>query len=508
MKERLILFSLIVAAFFLRVFLIQKYSFVFAYDMGRDLLWSKDIAFYHIPTLIGPAASIWGIYFGPAWYYFLSIPLLLSRGNPVSAVYTTALVQVLTPLVAYLLFRNILNKKFLIIFTILLLFNATSISISTFAFHANMLPLLTLLVTYFCYQAIVKNPLYIALTFFTTSLMFHADPAPAVAFTFVPLFFFFRYRLYKTKPIGTITLSVIFYLLPFTPQIIFELRNNFVEVRSLVSYFSGNNPSLSGQLPLVPRIINRIIIFYNFFKFSFSPQSNPIALFLLGATFYGTINFLKNAKDKTAKLVLAINIYSLIIIFCVYTIFVTVEVKVWYLYGLTTTLTFLLAFTLYSVHKYKILQIFIISAITFLCTYNFLSAKVSVSKKDPGLFSNQQEAIDKIYEDAGRNTFSVYVFTPTIYDYSYQYLFWWQAVKLNKGLPQEFSYLPRVPSYVRNKQVYETRPASESKITYLIMENSQENEFYKKSDWTQNFNDKKAIWTKNINDAITIKKLE
>ena len=279
-------------------------------------------------------------------------------------------------------------------------------------------------------------------------------------------------------------------------------------MRSLVSYFSGNNPSLSGQLPLVPRIINRIIIFYNFFKFSFSPQSNPIALFLLGATFYGTINFLKNAKDKTAKLVLAINIYSLIIIFCVYTIFVTVEVKVWYLYGLTTTLTFLLAFTLYSVHKYKILQIFIISAITFLCTYNFLSAKVSVSKKDPVLFSNQQEAIDKIYEDAGRNTFSVYVFTPTIYDYSYQYLFWWQAVKLNKGLPQEFSYLPRVPSYVRNKQVYETRPASESKITYLIMENSQENEFYKKSDWTQNFNDKKAIWTKNINDAITIKKLE
>ena len=104
MKSKLPLVIIVLAATLLRIYLITRDSVPFAYDMGRDLLWAKDISFYHIPTLIGPAASIWGVYFGPLWYYFLSIPLLISGGNPLSAVFVTASTIILTGALAYFLF--------------------------------------------------------------------------------------------------------------------------------------------------------------------------------------------------------------------------------------------------------------------------------------------------------------------------------------------------------------------------------------------------------------------
>src|SRR3989304_9281168 len=105
MREKIFLLVILLAAAVLRVFIIVRDSVPFAYDMGRDLLWAKDIAFYHIPTLIGPAASIWGVYFGPLWFYFLSFPLWISGGNPLSAVYSTAAVSIFTGGLAYLLFQ-------------------------------------------------------------------------------------------------------------------------------------------------------------------------------------------------------------------------------------------------------------------------------------------------------------------------------------------------------------------------------------------------------------------
>src|SRR3989344_7389979 len=101
-----------VAATIFRVYLIFRDSIPFAYDMGRDLIWTKDIAFYKIPTLIGPAGSIWGVYFGPLWFYFLSIPLFLSGGNPISAVYASLVTVVAAGFLAYFLFKNYFSYKY------------------------------------------------------------------------------------------------------------------------------------------------------------------------------------------------------------------------------------------------------------------------------------------------------------------------------------------------------------------------------------------------------------
>ncbi|MDO8487401.1 MAG: hypothetical protein Q7S45_03855 [Candidatus Curtissbacteria bacterium] len=510
MKEKIVITLLVFSAAIIRFLLIARDSVPFAYDMGRDLLWAKDISFYHTPTLIGPAASIWGVYFQPFWYYFLSIPLLLTGGNPLSAVFATAAMVLLTGFLAFILFKNYLPKIYIFTLAVLLLFSSNLINISTFAFHANLLPLLTLLTTYFIFASIVKNPLNFSLAAFFVSLMFSADPAPAVAFTIVLVFFFFFLKLYKSREaIKTAVTSAVFYLIPFIPQIIFELRNNFIQTKSLFAYFSGNNPSLSGQLPLLGRIPNRLSVYFDFVKANFAPQ-NILTLTLIIFTIYGLYKFSKSISNRQSTInnalhtLFRINLYIFIITFLINTFLVNVEIKNWYLSGQAVNAAFLIVFALVGIRS-KILTLLFL---TIFLLANLLpvtsSHKIARAAADPATLSNQLKVIDTIYADK-TDPFSVYVYTPSIYDLNYQHLFWWQGIKKGKGLPADFAYLPQEPDYVRNKSKYFVSLGSSNTI-YLIIENAQENQFYTSADWQTNFNEYKIVWEKNINGAIRVQK--
>jgi len=503
-KEKITLSLLVTLATLFRVYLILRDSVPFPYDMGRDLLWTKDIAFYHTPTLIGPAASIWGVYFQPFWYYFLSIPLLLTGGNPLSAVYTTAATVLLTGVLAFSLFRKYLSKTYIVTLTVLLLFSSNLINISTFAFHANQLPILMLLATYFIYLSKIKSPLYLPLAFLSASLMFSADPAPAVAFTLVPILAFSYFRLYKgQKALATFIASAAAFTLPFLPQILFELRNGLVQTKSLVAYFAGSNPSLSGQLPILERIPNRFFVYFDFFKISFAPQKFT-AIILLAITLVGLYRFIKNNGNKNLSILFKINLSIFIITFLINTFLVTVEIKSWYLYGLTVNAAFLIVFALIGIKSKLITFIFLaLFLIANLLPFAKME-RLQKAKADPATLNNQLKAIDLIYKDA-TTPFSVYVYTPSIYDLNYQYLFWWQGIKNKKGLPSDFVYLPQKPNYVRNKSKYSASPKLENTI-YLIVENAPENEFYTSVDWQTNFNNYKIVWEKNISGAIKIQK--
>lgn len=495
------------AASALRIFLITRDSVPFAYDMGRDLLWAKDIVFYQTPTLIGPAASIWGVYFGPLWFYFLTLPLFITDGHPLSAVYATAATVVATGILAFFLFKKYLGVFYALVLSILILFNGTLINISTFAFHANVLPLLTLLMVYFCYLAVVKKPVYIFGAFLSVSLMFHADPAPAVVNTFIPIAIAAIYKIYKSKNFKMVILySLVAYLAPFIPQILFELRNNFIQTKSLLAYFLGENPSLSGQLPFFERVTNRIDLFFDFFKESFTPQSNFLTVGVLFFIAFGIYLFFQRVKDRNSQILAKINLFSLILTFIIFTFLVTVEVKQWYLYGIPVIYAFLTTIALLAAKKNKFLLAVFLIPFIFLNVSPFLTSdRAASSKVDPALLANQLAAINMIYDDALLTPFSVYIFTPSIYDYNYQYLFWWQGQKLGEGLPQDFAYLPSQPDYVRNKNFYVKIP-QQSNLTYLIIENAPENEFYTKDNWLKNFDDYQLAWEKDINSAITVQK--
>ena len=495
------------AAIVLRVYLIFRDSVPFAYDMGRDLLWAKDISFYHIPTLIGPAASIWGVYFGPLWYYFLSVPLFFANGHPVSAVFATASVNLLTAIFAYFMFVKVTGRLYSLVLMIIILFSAASINLSLFAFHANVLPFLTLLMIYFLNQAVTQNPLFLAPVFFAISLMFHADPAPAVIFTSIPIFVFFYFKIFQSRNLPKILIySSLAYLVPFLPQVIFELRNDFVQTKALVAYFTGQNPSLSGQLPLIQRVPDRLLLFFNFLKDGFFGGNTPFVFLFLAVFAVGLLRSIKAKKNRKLKILFKINFLSLVVSFLLFTIPFSVEVKNWYLNGLVLIFAFLITFSLYGLKNFRlILPFFLIIYLTLNLLSFFRNQRIAALRSDPAQLSNQLKAINLIYNDAKRLPFSVYTFTPSIYDLNWQYLFWWQGYKLKGGLPADFAYLPNKPSYVRNKYLYASASTA-SGIVYLIIEKGRENPFYTRQNWLREFEAMSLIWEKNINDAISLQK--
>ncbi|MEX2028216.1 MAG: hypothetical protein WD988_01840 [Candidatus Curtissbacteria bacterium] len=501
MKDNIVLIIITALAVFIRIFLIVRDSFPFAYDMGRDLLWAKDISFYYTPTLIGPAASIWGVYFQPFWYYFLALPIRLFSPHPVSAVLVTAGAVVLTGVLAIVLFRKYLNPLYALVFGILLFFSNTLVNISTFAFHANLLPLLTLLTTYFLFLSAVKNPKYFALAALAIAFMFSADPAPAVTFTLIILCMFFYLKIFKSTQatVLAITASV----LPHIPQLLFELRNNFIETRSLISYFAGNNPSLSGQLPLLERIPNRLSLYFASLKTDLAPNT-LFAIALLALTVFGIYRFQKTNVDKNLSILFKINLFIIVLSFLVNTFLITVEIKNWYLFGMIVNFSILIVFALLGLRSKLTTFIFLILFLVVNLVPFASNDKIVNAKNDPAQLSNQLAALDHIYTD-GERPFSVYVYTPSVYDHNYQYLFWWWGTIREKGLPSDFAYLPQQPDYVRNKSKYAPL-TKQAKTIYLIIENARQNEFYTDIAWQNNFSDYKIVWEKNINGAIRLQK--
>src|SRR5581483_5932999 len=61
-------------------------NFLFNMDNARDLVDVREIIELHKLRLTGPTSAIEGVYTGPAWYYLLAIPLILSNGDPYSAI--------------------------------------------------------------------------------------------------------------------------------------------------------------------------------------------------------------------------------------------------------------------------------------------------------------------------------------------------------------------------------------------------------------------------------------
>lgn len=506
MRGKFVLLLIFTAAILIRIFIISRNSVPFPFDMGRDLLWAKDIAFYHIPTLIGPWASINGVYFGPLWYYILSVPLFIFRGDPISAVYVSMAAVMTTIILSYILFKNYLGEKFSILLSILIAFQSQVISISTYAFHANVLPLLTILTVYYLFLSIIKNPYYFTLAILAVSLMYHFEPATGVAFTFVPLFTFIYFRLYKSKKTAIlILLSILIFFLPFIPQVVFEFRNNLIETKSLIAYFNGENESLSGYLPIIERVLNRSNIFASTFIKNFTPALTLITVPFFIVFLIGIYKYFQQSKSKSIVILFKILIVSQLIIFLVNTFFITAEIKNWYIYPLSIINAFIIAIAIHSIKTHKLIVVGYLVAFVFLNVIFWINPqRIFSAGNDPATLRNQQKAINIIYKDAQNLPFSVYVYSPAIYDFPYQYLFWWYGFVKKQPFPYDFAYLPGKPGYVKSKDLYAYKVA-ETKLVYLVIENSKESS-YNFSDWINTFDSFEIIWEQRINQAITLQK--
>lgn len=492
-NKLLLIFLLFLTIWLYRVIIPILFGyFPFTFDQGRDFLWVKNQVDFHTLSLIGPWGSLTGVYFGPLWFWFLTIPYLISDGSPIVLSLANAFLIVSTIILSFFIFFR-QNKTFAFILVLIALFSTTLQAIAAYPFPQHLLPVFTLLLMY-SYTRLLLNSSskHLFFSVLIIGLMFHAEPPTAVLslLTF-PFILLFVPKAKKLISIKNLTICTTLFLITISPLILFDIRHQYIQLHSILDYIQGSNTSLGGVLPLWERPIERINKIIGIFSRNFLSDNLVLGMILFPAVaFFGrTINnaFLRNLWKAS--------IFYLISLYLTFTLFPP-ELKDFYLDGLIIVFAILVAISLTNLIQHR-LKTFVFFVIFSLFIVNLVIPATKVAplinsdsrSSSEGTYYIQSKILDWIYNHADAKGFRVYTFTPAVYDYTYQYLFFQQGLGKYGYLPEDFSYLPQKPEYVQRKteqlERLQDKIIKPSKWMFLIIMPG-ESTVNKIADWRKN----------------------
>ena len=86
MPRTLLIVIILITGVLFRLALTANGNFLFHMDSARDMVDVREMVILKKIRLIGPTSAIDGLFSGPAWYYLLSVPFILSGGDPYAAI--------------------------------------------------------------------------------------------------------------------------------------------------------------------------------------------------------------------------------------------------------------------------------------------------------------------------------------------------------------------------------------------------------------------------------------
>lgn len=468
MKNKLIILILIIGVIY-RLFLTSDGNFLFNMDNARDMVDVREMVVLKKPRLIGPTSAIEGFYNGPAWYYLLAVPFILSDGNP----YASILMEIVLWVIGgFFLLKLVSRWGNWLILPIGAIWVASDYIVLTnlYAFNPNPVTLLSPLFLYLLVEYLEKEKvIYGILAWLLGGLFFNFEMnfgifTPAIILTSITLTK--RYQLFKQK---WFWVGVGIFMLTLLPQIVFDLRHQFIMSKAMLRYLSENSGN-GLNIPIRFQIISAS--FYSTFL--------PILLnqklytwVILGLFIPVMYWFLK--KEKKEALVLV----SLIFIFIPFVgyLFLPVNVNPWHLGGEMAVSIILVAFLLKRLWEGQTVSkavSIILSALIiffgFIDMGNFFIKDFGKPNLDPSLYKNEISAIDYVYQYAGGQNFKAYTYLPSVYDYPYQYLFWWYGQKKYGYIPGEYVYSPNKPVYIPSQDKFQGKKDNFSGLVFLIKE--------------------------------------
>lgn len=435
-KKNSFILSLLIYSFSTKVLLILNNSIPFGFDHGKDSLAILDLVKNYSVKFIGPWTSIPGLFFGPGWYYLLAPGYLLTNGNPVSAAYTMILLNLVTIYLAYKFFGKI---EALIIATA-----PAWTTISTSAWNPFPMPLLMLLmlINLKNQNLSYKNTFWIALL---VSLSFHFSSAYAVFYLIViPLILMIKSLRKEFKfSFKHLFLGFFGFLIPFMPQLIFEVRHNFLETKAVLNYFK-NPPENHLYYPLREIVENTWVeLSLSIYPEIVGYNKYIIYIFLLVLVIGGFRMFKRNRFKFNWEWILFI-----IIPVC---FFPKIHFNFWYVYAILPVTVIFFTKILRNcprLVKYFYVLLLLLTPISKLYLYE-TQDKLNMKIVRQGLPA-KLKAIERVYELSEGESFNSYHYVPDIYDYSYQYLYFWKGIN-GQTLPVEFSYAPGENIYIVEK---------------------------------------------------------
>lgn len=243
--KKVCLADLLIIGFFIGVFVfIRSVNFaqhqIFTQDSASDAINALEIWRNKKLVLLGPPISFRmgarHVFQGSITYYFLLIFLLLGRFDPLLSSYLFMLFCSLMTVPLYFGVKLLLNKKSAIVLLCLYSLFPFYINHTVFFWNPNFqFSLLPILILFMGLYQLYKKPLFIFLIGLVCGilLLFHYQ------FILIIVGLFMFYFLIKKERLNKMPIFIGGLILGFLPTIIFEIRNNFYNLKTFL-YFLQN----------------------------------------------------------------------------------------------------------------------------------------------------------------------------------------------------------------------------------------------------------------------------
>lgn len=415
--------------------------FYFAYDQGRDLLAVAKIIYEKDFVLIGPTTGLQGIFYGPWWYYFLSPILFLAKGDPQIVGIFFAFLGLLTTASFYFFLKTITKSIFLALLLSAVAVISSSWMLSpTFIWSPSLAPILLIAFILTVKKiARVQHAAYFFIMGVLSSLILNAEVAFGAMLTIWILVSPLIYKRIFFRKEFTFTLLGMFTVL--SPQILFDIRNNFLITRSIVSYIQ--NPKVYGEeFPIFTRLVQRVDQYWVLFSQVFTGGNKLFGLCIIIAVALIFSVLIKNKKSGLVFKKDFIFIYSTGLVTFSLVFFTFFKDRVWdyYLVGMPVLFALLIAiiFSVGLTNKKLQVAIYIIGFLLIVINFPkdlFISHKVSWNE-DGGLYRNEKRVMDYIVLLQPKN-YSFHVYSPAIFDPPFDYLIYWYSKRGLLEKPKE-----------------------------------------------------------------------
>lgn len=413
-------------------------NFLFGYDQGVFFQAVKEIIVNHRLTLIGTEVGGGGFFQGPGWYYLLSIPFYLWKGDPYGGMILMLAAGVLTIVLSIIFGRKMFDAKTALTVGFLVAISPAIIAQARFIWPPFIVSLLAVFFIFFLHKILQGSGKFFPLLTFIVGLMFHFETATGATLLIQLLIISPLFIIKKMVSLKFYLLGLISFLFTQIALFIFDLRHNFINAKGIIKLFTSSNK----EDPLINRfnlISNHIGIFKQNFLSSFQ-MADLLWSLLLIVLAIGLVSYFRDKKINKAKKWLVLYLATSPLTLFTAFIFYPSTMWEWWILELIVFYCFLFGVILTYLFNNKIMRVFVM-AIYIIFFLSFVNKTIFFYKNDFNDFGGTHkikgkiEALDYIYKDAGGKDFGLLVFTPPVYTYAYDYLIWWYGNRNYNHVP-------------------------------------------------------------------------
>lgn len=450
-RHHLIILGLLTAlGIYLRIEPVLFDAVHFTYDQGVDISYVRQLVVDHKVSLISRFTGLQGIFMGPLWTWILSIPYVISGGDPTANELFLSLIGIVAIWYTYVLVKRMLSETEALIAAFYVSISGIFLAASHIVLSPIPLTLLMIFYIWFLWNIVEQgDQRFLPWLGLLAGLFFQFEVGYALFVVPATLIVILLMRKHQRFLFRETSLAIVLFCITFLPQIFFEFRHGFLMTKALFGFFTGKNESLgSERIDLLARAMLRSGSLWE----DFSGSVAFIEKSILGTglvtipAIYGWWKIKRREDSYRLRfgLMLLLFIVSMYLGFTIY----PGPIWVWYRAGLPIVFILLIAVGWAELMHAKpwrqlAIAIFIPLAVVGIKPHLLISHVVTGYEGGVGTIKNQKLALDTIFQDAKESSFDLYVYTPPVYTYVWDHMLLWYAKPKYTNYPKEYGYMRR-----------------------------------------------------------------